>query len=77
MNKERRAEIARAIELMATAAEILEVCASEESEYHDNMPESIQSGERGERAQAAVDALTEAADALNEAMYRIQEVAES
>lgn len=48
MNKVRRKEIARAIELMDQAREILESVRDEEQEAFDNMPESIQTSERGE-----------------------------
>lgn len=48
MNKIRRKEISRAIALMAQAREILEYVRDEEQEAFDNMPESIQSSERGE-----------------------------
>jgi len=48
MNKVRRKEIARAIELMDQAREILEAVRDEEQEAFDNMPESIQCSERGE-----------------------------
>ena len=48
MNKARRKEIARAIELMDEAREILEAVKDEEQEAFDNMPESLQCSERGE-----------------------------
>lgn len=48
MNKIRRKEIARAIELMEQAREILESVRDEEQEAYDNMPESLQCSERGE-----------------------------
>ena len=48
MNKLRRKEIAKAIELMEEAREILETVRDEEQEAYDNMPESLQNSERGE-----------------------------
>lgn len=40
----------------------LETLRDEEQDYYDNMPESFQNSDRGERASAAVDALTNAID---------------
>lgn len=48
MNKARRKDIARAIELMEQAYGILETVVGEEQEAFDNLPESLQSSERGE-----------------------------
>ena len=48
MNKIRRKEIRRAIELMEEAYEILEAVRDEEQEAFDNLPESFQQSERGE-----------------------------
>ena len=38
----------------------------EEQEYYDNMPESLQSGEKGQAAEAAVNILEEAISKLEE-----------
>lgn len=48
MNKARRKELERAIELLEQAKEIIEAVTEEEQEAYDNLPESIQYGERGE-----------------------------
>jgi hypothetical protein len=40
----------------------------EEQEYFDNMPEGIQGSKKGEKAEAAIDALQEAKDTLETAM---------
>ena len=39
---------------------------SDEQDAFDNMPESLQNGEKGEKAQAALDAMQEAAELYNE-----------
>ncbi|HEY1448865.1 MAG TPA: hypothetical protein VGF33_10030 [Caulobacteraceae bacterium] len=65
MNNARRADIKRAEAMIAEAMDILSTAASEEQDFHDNMPESIQQGERGDRAQEAADALQQAADDLS------------
>lgn len=48
----------------------------EEQEYHDNMPESLQQGDRGQAAEAAAQALDEAADALGEVQEAIEDLSD-
>lgn len=76
MNNDRRKDLAdirgQLEELNATFDDLktrLEQCKDDEQEYYDNMPESLQGGEKGERAQAAVDALDEAYNALDEISF--------
>lgn len=57
MNLKRRKLIDQARELMGQAQTLLETARDEEQDYYDNMPESFQGAERGERAQAWIDAL--------------------
>ncbi len=45
----------------------METLRDEEQDYYDNMPESFQSGEKGDRAQEVIDALDEALDSLDSA----------
>lgn len=73
MNADRRKEITAAIELADTIRDLLDEFRSKiedirdgEQEYLDNMPESFQNGEKGEKAQAAIDAATEAFDLIEE-----------
>lgn len=73
MNNKRRKELEKAIHLLESAdqllklaAEIIEFERDAEQEAYDNMPESLQAGERGEAAQAAASALDEVCDALAE-----------
>lgn len=65
MNKIRRADIEKAGELVSQAIEILSRARDEEQEYYDAMPDGLTNGEKGERAQAAIDALQEACDSLD------------
>ena len=67
MNAERRKEIEKAVALMNEAQSILESCRDDEQDYHDNMPESLQNGEKGETAQAAIDGLENAIGQIEEA----------
>jgi len=76
MNKQRRAEIEKALELLEQAQGLLSDAASEEQDYYDNMPESFQSGERGDRAQEAATALGEACDNIEAAIDAARGAAE-
>ncbi len=72
MNNTRRKEIARIrtelekhIDSISDLVAELESVRDEEQECFDNMPESFQYGEKGERAQAAIDALEEALSSID------------
>lgn len=65
MNNERRKEIDKARALLEEAKEILDQCASDERDYYDNMPENMQSGEKGQKAEEAADALEEASGEID------------
>lgn len=64
MNKARRKDIARAIELMEQAWGILQTVRDEEQEAFDNMPEGLQSSERGEAMEGYIYTLEEVMDNL-------------
>ena len=76
MNNARRKEIDKVASLrermeslaeeIADAKEALEGIRDDEQEYVDNMPESLQQGEKGEAAQEAISQLEEAIEALGE-----------
>jgi hypothetical protein len=73
MNAQRRKEIAKAIALIEDAIAILDYAAEEEREAYDNLPESLQLSERGERMEECADAienvsreLTDQIDCLND-----------
>lgn len=76
MNNQRRKDIAKAAALIEDAKSILEDALAEEQEYLDNMPESFQNGEKGELAQAAIDALDEAGQHLDDAISAIETAGE-
>lgn len=60
MNKERRAEIAKAAEMIREAVGILENARDGEQEYLDNMPENMQGGDKGSAAEEAISNLDSA-----------------
>ncbi len=74
MNKDRRKAIAALVAEAQVLAGKLEDLASEieaikdeEQEYFDKMPESLQGGDKGQAAEAAVASLEEALDQANSA----------
>lgn len=76
MNKERRKaieEIASQIEAMKDAIENL---TQEEQDYFDAMPESFQSGDKGQAAEQAISALEEAANYLDSAIVELSAASE-
>lgn len=71
MNNDRRKALAHVVTLLNSLMEArdavkdaLEGPKDEEREYYDNMPESIQQGDKGQTADAAADALGEVYDEL-------------
>lgn len=78
MNNKRRkliAEISQQIEALKTRLEDadalkdeIETVQGEEQEGYDNLPESLQQGERGQTMEQAAEALGEAADQLEDAL---------
>lgn len=76
MNNMRRKEINAVITLLESIQEDVETFNNEEEEYYDNMPESIQCGECGEKASDAMDNLQSALDSLSEAIEYLEAAAE-
>lgn len=66
MNNDRRKEINKAIALMQEALAILETARNEEQDYYDNMPENLQSSDRGCAAEAAASDLDDACSSLED-----------
>lgn len=67
MNKARRAEISKAIELIEDAQEIIDEIAIDERDAFDNLSEGLQSTERGQ-------AISWAADMLDCAQLSVEEL---
>lgn len=76
MNKERRKLIHDAVALMEQAKALLEEAAEGEREFYDNMPESIQLGEKGDRASEVADQIEAALDGLDNVIADIDGAAE-
>lgn len=54
MNKIRRKQLQEASELIAKAQGIIESVKDDEQEAHDNLPESIQYGEKGQQMEESL-----------------------
>lgn len=76
MNKARRKALDEVISKIEEAKELLENLQAEEEEYRDNMPENLQGSERYEAADVAVDNMSSAVDALDEAISSIESAQE-
>jgi len=81
MNNDRRKEIDRIKErissLIADLSDIKDSIGAvrdEEQDALDNLPESMQEGERGEKAQAAIDALEEALSGMEDAESGLNDI---
>ena len=72
MNKDRRAELDKALNLLHDAAEAIEMCKDEEQEYYDNMPESLQQGDKGSTAETAIEAMDNSMNSIEEAISEIE-----
>jgi hypothetical protein len=72
VNKDRRAELDKAIGLLHDASEMIESCKDDEQEYYDNIPESMQSGDKGSTAESAIDSLDNAICSIEEAINEIE-----
>lgn len=72
MNKDRRARIQALIKKLEDIKEDIDFIKDEEQEYYDNMPESIQAGEKGDKAQEAVDNLDYACSQIDEVIEYLE-----
>ena len=74
MNKVRRKELARVVDLLDQARDLLEIIRDEEQEAFDNLPESIQCSERGETMEDYISTMEEMLDYLDTG--ELQEIVE-
>ncbi len=73
MNKQRRKQLSDITEKIEELQCDISALADEEEEAYDNLPESLQDGERGEKMQEAIDNMRYAYDNLQEAYDNIME----
>lgn len=73
MNKDRRARIQALINKLEDIKEDIDFIKDEEQEYYDNMPENFQMGEKGDKAQEAIDNLDYAYSSIEEVVEYLEE----
>lgn len=71
MNKQRRKQLEDIQNNLQNIMSELEILKDEEQEYFDNMPDSLQYGEKGDKAQEAVDAIEGAINGIDEVLESI------
>lgn len=73
MNNDKRKRIDQATALIEEARSIIEEITQEESEAYENMPENLQSSERGELIQEAINNLEYADSSFDELLGYLEE----
>ena len=73
MNKERRKHLENIAEQLESLKLELEEVKEQEDEAFENMPESLQESDRGQRMQEIIDILDNAFSSIEEAIYGITE----
>jgi formiminotetrahydrofolate cyclodeaminase len=76
MNNSRRKEIDKIISDLEEIRSRIETVKDEEQDAFDNMPESLQEGERGEKMQQALDNLDTADGAFDDLMSALEDAKE-
>lgn len=76
MNNERCKEIKKALAMLDEAKSLIEACAEGEREYFDNMPESMQSGEKGQKADETATELEDVTGVLEDIIFQLETVTE-
>ena len=73
MNNTRRKAIQKIYDRLEELMQDIEALQEEEQECYDNLPESLQDGERGQAMQEAADNLEYAANSVQEALDYLEE----
>ena len=77
MNKIRRQQLTEIQAELEALKERIECLQQEEQDYFDNMPESLQGGEKGDKAQEHIDAIEYCANTLDDVISGITEIVEA
>lgn len=72
MNNERRSELSKLVNILEDIGDRIEAITEAEAEAFENMPESFQEGERGDKAQEAITAMEDAFQQLEEVRYSLE-----
>lgn len=73
MNNNRRKEIDKIIDQLNVLSEKLEDLKSEEEEYHDNVPESLQYSDRCMDSETAIESMENALSSIQETIDSLEE----
>jgi len=73
MNKERRKQLADIVEQLESLKSELEEVKEQEESAFENMPESLQESDRGQRMQEVIDILDNAFSSIEEAIDGLTE----
>lgn len=76
MNNTRRKSLRELIEKTEGIKQEIEEIKTEEKEYYNNMPSSVQDGEKGDRAQTVIEYLDEAMTAAGDVIENLTSAAE-
>ncbi len=76
MNAQRRKKIADILARLSAIAEEVQEIGEQERDYIAAMPESLQSGERGQKAEEAADYIDCVATSLDEAISGLESATE-
>lgn len=76
MNNDRRKQMLKASQLIAEAKDILDVCADEESDYVENMPENMHGSEKHDKAEDCAFSMQGLCSDLDDIFYQIEELTE-
>lgn len=76
MNNTRRKSLQKLIEKTEGLKLEIEDLRTEEEEYYNNMPSSVQDGEKGDRAQTVIEYLDEAMTAAGDVIENLTSAAE-
>ena len=76
MNNTRRKSLRELIEKTEGIKQEIEEIKTEEEEYYNNMPSSVQDGEKGDRAQTVIEYLDEAMTAAGDVIENLPSAAE-
>lgn len=73
MNDTRRKDLKRALSMLESVNQIIDMAASQEQDSIDNLPDSLQCSERCEKMEDAVSLLESAMEDIESASDRIRE----
>lgn len=77
MNKQRRSRLQKVIDQLEELKQEVSYICEEEQEAYDNMPESLQDGERGSQMYENISTLEDQESNFDELIENLQEVIEA